>query len=152
MQTYQYDGPIAPLLAWADPPVPITDTMRRHNPPEPWKSWAESLLDPTHTTIEYFAGIGDPSSWLDDTGDWVFGFPHRHIDTMRWQEASTAMTYLEVPTAGGEFALGGLLEADPYELLVVTPGITVVVDHLTWHGVKPITAGRRVVAICTGQP
>ena len=57
--------------------------------------------------------------------------------------------YLTVAASGGEFALGGHKKDDPYTLIKLEPGIAIMVDAITWHGVKPVLAGTRIALITT---
>ena len=153
MQTHRYAGDIEQLIRWA---VNRGQSEReRKTPPEPYRSWIIGLLpENCRASVGFWVGIVTPESALSgDDPKWVDRYPHRHIDSMGWPpEATTALTYLIAPEEGGEFALGGLSPTDDYELLKIEPGLTVLTDAATWHGIRRVKRGTRLALICTGIP
>lgn len=142
IKTYQYVGDLMPLSRWAVSSQPDI-------PPEPFLSWIKSLLPSWCTSYGHWVGFSSPDSAL--SGDWVAPFPHRHVDSMGWTpETMTLLLYLTVPEEGGEIAIGGHKKTDPYTLVQPTPGLAVMCDSVTWHGVKPVVNGTRTALINTG--
>lgn len=148
MRTTQYPGELQPLIRWAINRNAATITQE---PPEPFRTWIKAQMPPyAQHKIEYWVGLITSESRLD--GDWVDGYPHTHVQSVGWHpSAITAMTYLVAPDLGGEIGVGGKKETDPYEFTLPTPGLTVIVDAETWHGVKPVISGTRVALISTGK-
>ena len=145
----KYEGDLEPLIMWAVNRGHAAKTME---PPEAFRIWVREML-PGHcrNDIRYWVGVITPDSELDD--GWVKGYPHTHVNSMSWPpDATTVMMYLIVPEAGGEFWLGGLDPADPYTSITVKPGLAIIVDAKTWHGVKPVISGTRMAIIATGLP
>lgn len=144
----KYEGNIAELLYWA------TNRGRAgqsEKAPEPYFSWMEQFMPKWDGVIGHWVGSATPDAELD--GDWIVGFPHIHTISVKWPpEAFTVITYLVAPEEGGEFALGGLSPDDPYKLIKPEPGLTVMCDAQTWHGVKPVKKGNRVSLINTKFP
>jgi hypothetical protein len=150
MEPCQYEGDLQPLIRWA---VNRGESQReRPSPPEPFRLWIyEQMPAVCRARMGYWVGIVTPESKLND--GWVDRYPHIHSESMGWHPiTTTAMTYLVAPEEGGEFALGGEDPLDEYKLFTVTPGLTVMVDAVTWHGVLPVRAGTRIALITTGFP
>ncbi len=81
-------------------------------------------------------------------GEWVEGYPHKHVETMGWEPGTmTVMLYLVAPEEGGELAIGSENRDDPFELIKIEPGFGVVIDSNTYHGVKPVTKGKRLALV-----
>ena len=146
-----YPGNIQLLLRWAS--NRNSGKQDRH-PPEPFKSWITKLMpENCRHHMGWWVGVGTPDAKLSEDGEWLDRFPHRHIDSMGWPpETITLMTYLSVPLEGGEIAVGGLSKDDPYEEIMPEVGMTLGVDALIWHGVRPIKEGTRIVLLTTGMP
>ena len=146
ISTFQYEHGLEPLITWAVNRGQATITAE---PPEPFSTWIKSVLPVWCTRLGFWVGVITPDSKLN--GDWVDGYPHTHANSMKWPpNTTTAMLYLVAPEAGGEFAIRGQEESDPYTLIKVVPGLTVLTDAVTWHGVKPVKKGTRIALITTG--
>jgi len=146
METYTYEGDLHKLRKWA--------VNRRNDeaPPEPYRSWVRGLMpENCRGAIGYWVGVITPESSV--LNGWVRGYPHAHVESVNWHpETTTAVTYLSVADSGGEFGIGGTSEDDPYEFINPVPGLTVLMDAVTWHGVKPVHAGTRMALITSGPP
>ena len=142
--TLQYDGPLQPLIHWI-----MRQSGEANELPTHFRNWVEAYF-PAGYTFEYWqAGVvaGDGSD------DWVGGFPHVHNQTMGWgTDDMSMMVYVQAPNAGGQSAIGGTDPNDPYEILEITPGLAIVVDGDTYHGVKPVTSGLRLAIIIGAHP
>lgn len=114
------------------------------------QSWIESNLPPS---TEIFAHVGEIHAGEHAGLEWVPGFPHKHTVSMGWPaSALTFMFYIDVPTEGGEILIGGSEPTDPYETIVPTEGMVIVIDADTYHGVKPVVSGlRRAIMVSTVQ-
>lgn len=121
-------------------------------PPEPYLSWLAGLMPETHRVgMGYWIGCVAPNSPLD--GDWVKGYPHCHVNSVKWSpDTLTITTFLIIPESGGEFALGGNKETDPYTLIAPKLGLSIVNDAVRWHGVKPVTSGTRMSLMTSSPP
>lgn len=152
IQKHYYPGDAQLLLRWAINRGEAE--QKRRDPPEPFKSWVRNLMPVAcRNQIGYWVGSATPKSKLSADGKWLDRFPHRHIDSMGWpREATTIMTYLAEPLEGGDIAIGGLSPDDPYEEIEVEIGLTLMVDSATWHGVRPVPRGTRIVLLTTGMP
>ena len=149
----QYEGSISELLTWANRPMSPEESRNRQDPPpEPYNTWVKGLMPAGHLeTVKWWVGRADENTPND--GEWIQGFPHIHVESVQWvPTVTTAITYVEVPEKGGEFALGGLSPDDPYTLIKPELGLTLVTDAITWHGVKPVISGNRIAIITSGFP
>lgn len=147
MRIVRYSGDLEPLTLWA---VNREQAPKTAVPPEPYPQWVKEVMpEGCKDDIRYWVGVITPESKLN--GEWVDKYPHTHINSMGWDARdTTVILYLSVADVGGEFAIGGLNEADPYDLVTTTKGMGVVVDAATWHGVRPVKAGTRIALIATG--
>lgn len=140
---FHYTGELQPVIRWA-----VNRDSGMVDPPKDFCEGMQALM-PECKRLEYWVGVITPDSKLD--GDWVDGYPHTHVNSVGWPpETPTALTYAVAPDIGGELAVGGESPDDPYELIPVTPGLVVIVDAKTWHGVKPVEKGTRIAVITTG--
>ena len=147
MKTLRYDGDIHELAKWAANRVD-TDEV----PPEPFRSWITQFFKPAKL-LGYCVGVTMPDSPNSADGEWARGYPHAHYISIGWpKDAVTVITYLAAPVSGGKFGLGGLSPDDPYEFIDVEPGLAVVIDGATWHGVQPVTKGTRISLMTCGEP
>ena len=148
MQT-KYEGDLEALLDWAQT---VNWAERQFDTaPEPYRSWVMELMPKQYrNTLWHLFGMVNPRSELN-TPEWVQGYPHIHTRTANLKpDVLTAITYLRVAEEGGEFAMGGLEEDGPYETIIPEPGLTVICDAETWHGVRPVRKGTRIALISTG--
>ena len=149
MQTAQYEGEMRPLIKWA---LNRNATSQYAAPPEPYASWVVDLMpEKCRKNMFYWIGFTTPETELD--GDWVDRFPHTHAKAVGWEgETTSVITYLIAPEAGGELGVGGRDENDPYEFIQPKAGLTVIIDALMWHGVKPVMQGARIALVASGTP
>lgn len=146
VRTFQYKYDLEPLTHWAVNRYQATGTQE---PPEPFPAWIKMVLPKWCTRFGYWVGVVTPDTKLD--GDWVDRYPHTHINSMGWPaNTTTALLYLSAPEIGGEIAIGGRKSSDQYTLIMPKPGLTVLTDAATWHGVKPVVKGTRIALITTG--
>ena len=140
-----YPGNVEELFKWVR-----TGKWKKEHAPEPYWSWVYERL-PVKSNIFHAVNRVAPNPSAE--GDWLYPYPHIHTESMGWvPEVFTILTYLVAPKEGGEFAMGGLSPDDPYEDITIKPGLTVGCDAATWHGVRPVRKGNRIVLLTVGFP
>ena len=122
--------------------------------PRDFRDWIEGLMpEENRGKIGYYLNFWNEDSPLDETGEWLLGFPHSHITSVGWHpDTYSLIFYLVVAKDGGEFGVGGLDPDDPYEFITPEPGMVVGCDARRWHGVRKINKGGRLCIVISGVP
>lgn len=148
----RYEGSLEGLVEWVE--TPHGDKGSKADPtianPE-FLRWARGHWPPNYE-VQFHPAAIFPRDDLDGA-EWYPGYPHAHTETMGWDPEITAMiVYVEVAEEGGLIAVGGTSPDDPYEYFAPEPGLALIVDGSQWHGVTPVTKGRRIAIVCAGLP
>ena len=145
-----YMGELQPLIRWAVNRGDM-DVVKSLKLPEEFRLYIEHLMPEGFPDAKYWVGLITPHNKNKD--GWVEGYPHRHVDSVNWPpQTPTLMTYLITPEIGGEIGMGGENRDDPFKFIKPEPGMTVLTDAKTWHGVKPVFRGTRLALLATGWP
>lgn len=139
-----YDGDLDVLHEWVVTPY----GFRSVEPDPAFVAWATAKF-PQGSIVRFLPTFMKPVPHSEGQ-EWYRGYPHKHSETMGWPKDILAlMVYLRTPQQGGEICIGGANPDDPYTVYAPTPGMALMVDGDTWHGVKPVVTGIRTGIVCT---
>lgn len=147
VEALQYQGDMHTLRMWA------INRGGNIEPPDPYYSWVRKILPAhAHHQIGYHMSFHRSDSPTTEDG-WCLGFPHSHVSSVNWPpDSASLMLYLAVADEGGEICIGGLGRDDPYDVFQPKIGDAFLIDGLTWHGVRPVKRGTRVMLLASGIP
>lgn len=141
---YWYEGDIDVLHEW----VTTAYGFRDPEPDPAFVAWVQQKF-PLGSHVRFYPSLMIPEPHSAGQ-EWYRGYPHKHSETMGWpKEVLALMVYLKVPQEGGQICIGGHNPDDEYDVYDPAPGMALMVDGDTWHGVTPVTKGMRTAIICT---
>lgn len=147
VEVARYPGEVFPVVRWAV-------NRKDKPPPEEFEAFLHGLMpEKCRFMLGYWLNVHTNESWIDESGEWIDGYPHSHVWSVDWPpDTFTCLTFLTVADEGGEFALGGLERDEPYELIKPEIGQVFMFDAMRWHGIKPVIRGTRISLLCSGMP
>lgn len=137
-----YCGDLKPLIDWVEKGYSTESTALSRIDEPPFMPFIHEYLPAIR--YQFWSGYNTPETRLE--GDWLHGFPHVHS----WPSGTITLVCYLTECGGGNIAIGkDQSMIDSYEFSP-EPGKCVYIEAEEWHGVRPITSGKRLTVIVTG--